>query len=107
MVDRDGSFALSNVVKLETGKKSIAVTQIFPNPVKDILNVQLQSEKKQTVAALIFDVMGKQLLTSSVLLNEGVNNTTIALSKLAGGTYILQYKDQQGNSLGTFKVVKN
>ncbi|MEO7522992.1 MAG: T9SS type A sorting domain-containing protein [Ferruginibacter sp.] len=107
MVDRDGSFAYSNVVKLETGKKTLAVTQLYPNPVKDILNVELQSEKRQVVSVILFDITGKQVQVSSTSLTEGLNNTTVELGKLAGGTYILQYKNNEGNNLGTFKVVKN
>ncbi|MFT3910960.1 MAG: T9SS type A sorting domain-containing protein [Ferruginibacter sp.] len=107
MVDRDGSFAYSNIVKLETGKKQLAITQLYPNPVKDVLNVQLQAGKKQTVTAIVFDITGKQLQVNAVSLNEGFNNTTVILDKLAAGTYILQYKNEEGSSLGTFRVVKN
>lgn len=107
MVDRDGSFAYSDVIKLVTGKKGMAVTQLFPNPAKDVLYVELQSDKKQVLTAIIFDVTGKQLQVNQVAVGEGINNTTLGLSKLAGGTYILQYKNQQGESLGTFKVVKD
>lgn len=107
MVDRDGNFSYSNIVKLETSKKPFAVTQLFPNPVKDLLNIQLQSSKAQTVNATFFDITGKQLLQQTVLLQEGFNNTSISLSKLAWGTYVLRFKDQRGADLGSFKVVKN
>lgn len=107
MVDRDGSFAFSNIVKLETGKKEMAVTQLYPNPVQDLLNVQLQSGKRQMVSLTIFDITGKQLQVSKISLNDGINNTTVAMTNLARGTYMLQYKNEEGSSLGTFKVVKN
>lgn len=107
MVDRDGSFAYSQIVKLETDKKQLAITQLYPNPVTDVLNVQLQSDKRQFVNVSIFDVTGKQMQLLSTSLNAGINNTTINLSRFATGTYILQYKNAQGNNLGTFKIVKN
>ncbi|MEO8770063.1 MAG: T9SS type A sorting domain-containing protein [Ferruginibacter sp.] len=107
IVDRDGSFAFSNIIKLETGKKQLAVTQLYPNPVQNQLNVQLQSDKRQTVAIAVFDITGKQIQQSSAILNEGINNTTVTMTNLSRGTYILQYKTEAGSSLGTFKVVKN
>ena len=107
MVDRDGTFAYSGIIKLETAKKSIAVTQLYPNPVKDILTVQLQSEKRQVVRVSVFDITGKQLSLGSVFLLAGVNNTNVALTKFAAGTYMLQYKNDRGDLVGIFKVVKD
>lgn len=107
MIDRDGSFAYSNIIKLETARKELAVTQLYPNPVKDILNVQLQSERKQVVSIAIFDITGEKIQAGSVSLEQGINNTTVALTNLAGGTYILQYKNEQGGQLGSFKIFKN
>ena len=107
IVDRDGSFAFSNIIKLETGKKQLAVTQLYPNPVQNLLNVQLQSDKRQTVGITVFDITGKQVQQSAVVLNEGINNTTVTMTNFARGTYILQYKNEEGSNLGTFKVVKN
>ena len=107
IVDNDGSFVYSNIVKLENARRAFTVTQLFPNPVKDVLTVQLQSEKQQRVTYTIYDITGKQVQASQGQLNQGLNSTSIPMSNLSGGTYILQYKDQQGGSLGTFKIVKD
>jgi dienelactone hydrolase len=107
IVDRDGSFEYSNIVKLETSRKQFTVTQLFPNPVKDVLTVQVQSEKQQMVNYVIYDITGKQLLVSQASLSAGINTTQVPMSKLSGGTYILQYRNTEGASLGTFKIVKD
>ncbi len=107
MVDRDGSFAYSNIVKLQTGKKELAVTQLFPNPVQDQLNIQLQSDKKQAASLSIIDITGKTLKVITVNLTAGINNTSINLSAYSSGTYMIKFSNAQGINLGTFRIVKN
>lgn len=107
MVDRDGSFAYSNIVKLQTGKKELAVTQLFPNPVDDKLNIQLQSDRKQAATLSIFDITGKTIKTITLNLTAGINNTSVSLSAYASGTYILKCSNAQGINLGAFRIVKN
>ncbi len=106
MVDRDGSFAYSDIIKLETIKKQIAVIQLYPNPANEFVNVDVQSDKKQKVNLAIYDMMGKQLTQNTISLNEGINNTIVDLKTLTGGVYILQYRTDKGITLGSFKVIK-
>jgi dienelactone hydrolase len=107
MIDLDGTFTYSEVVKLEATKKDFAVTQLYPNPVKDVLHVQLQAGKRQDIMIYLYDIAGKQIQSNAATLNEGINESSISFSKTGTGTYILQYKNAAGNVLGTFKVVKD
>jgi hypothetical protein len=80
---------------------------LYPNPVKDVLHVQLQAGKRQDIMIYLYDIAGKQIQSNAATLNEGINESSISFSKTGTGTYILQYKNAAGNVLGTFKVVKD
>jgi hypothetical protein len=107
IIDIDGSKSYSDIIKLVTSKKPLAVTKLYPNPVSDVLNLQLQSEKRQVVNAAVYDLSGKQLKLQVIELNNGFNEATIRLTDLAGGSYFIQLKSPDGSSAGTYKVVKN
>ncbi|MEO6489221.1 MAG: T9SS type A sorting domain-containing protein, partial [Ferruginibacter sp.] len=106
-IDLDGSISYSSIVKLTTSKRAIAVTSLYPNPVNDILHVQLQSDKRQTVQLSVIDITGKKLQLNSISLNMGVNDTNVQFGSFERGTYIIQYINEQGIKLGIFKIVKN
>ena len=106
MIDKDGSFSYSNIVRLETSRKSVAVTMLYPNPVKDQLSIQVQSDKSQSLSVSVTDMSGKLIISNTMNVSTGLNNRMLNLNQLAPGIYLLQYKNAEGISTGTFKVVK-
>ena len=69
------------------------VFSIYPNPAKNIVNIQLQNNLNVTLtSALIYDLTGKVVLTT--------DNVTqpIDVEKLATGTYIMSISDTTGKS---------
>ena len=107
IVDLDGNFAYSHIIKLLMPGKGFAVTQWFPNPVHDLFHLQLQSDKKQVVQFYVFDVTGRLLQSNAISVKEGVNDASISLVNLANGFYIIHARNDQGNDLGSFKIAKD
>jgi poly(3-hydroxybutyrate) depolymerase len=107
IIDADGSIGYSKTISIQMAKKDFSVTQLYPNPVKDLLYVQVQSGKFQAVQLFVFDMTGKQLLTKTINLKEGVNDTNIPFANFGSGLYIIKYVNAAGNSLGSFKIVKD
>ncbi len=73
---------LSNIIRIplgETGKNTVTV---FPNPVKDILQLQISSIADSRADIIIYDDTGKKISISSLLLQKGT--TAISLDNLAG-----------------------
>ena len=69
------------------------VFSIYPNPAKNVVNIQLQNNSNVTLkSALIYDLNGKVVLTTNDL------NQPINIEKLANGTYILSVSDTTGKS---------
>ncbi len=107
IADRDGNFAYSDVIKIGMPVKQLAITQLFPNPVLNLLHLQLQSAKKQVVQFSVFDVTGKLMQKDAVSLKEGRNEVAISFANLTNGFYIIHAKNELGIELGTFKIVKH
>ncbi|RZK12622.1 MAG: T9SS type A sorting domain-containing protein [Flavobacterium sp.] len=71
---------------------------VYPNPTKNILNIQSGSSEIKT--ATVYDITGRIVLTSKV------NNQTIDVHGLSTGTYILSLIDTEGNN-HIQKFIKN
>lgn len=106
-VDINGSISYSSILKFIAAQKTLTITRLFPNPVSNLLYIQLQSVKRQQAILQLFDVVGKQASMQKISLNTGVTEAVINMSFAPQGTYLLQCKDEKGNLLGTFKIVKN
>ncbi len=105
-IDLDGTISYSDILKFETAKKPINITQLYPNPVQDVLHIQVQSDKRQSVIAYVYDLSGKQVQSNSFTLNNGINNTAVSMMNVAPGTYFIQYKGEGSINYAVFKIVK-
>lgn len=85
--------------------------KIYPNPFRDILEINLMHTNSGKIKIEIFDIQGK-LVKETVYYHFGLGRTERwDFSKLAQGTYlvVIQQLNGIGNSVvkkGTFKVLK-
>jgi hypothetical protein len=83
---------------LSTEQFQINEFNLYPNPVNNgILNIS--SNSSETISVLIFDILGKQVITGKV------NNNRIIVSELKTGLYIV--KLSQNNTTTTKKLIIN
>ena len=76
------------------------VFSVYPNPAKNIVNIQLKDNLNVTLkSALVYDLTGKLVLTTTDV------SQPINVEKLATGTYILSISDTQNRSY-TQKFIK-
>jgi hypothetical protein len=94
MVDIDGRFTYSNVVKLNRSGDGQFDVKIFPNPANEVLNVSISFA--QELEMKIIGANG-QLLQQRKLAPQ--NNHSINVSSLRAGVYILQLKDKMGRTV--------
>ncbi len=75
--------------------------KLNPNPVKDNLNISYVNENSGNLVVTVYDITGRLLLTSSIGNQpKGLVSTSIDLSSLSHGTYVVKI----GNGVG--KIVK-
>ncbi len=78
--------------------------KISPNPVSDLISVNIQSEISGQVSIKLLDMTGKNVLSESMELNIGINTFDQNISHLPTGTYLLKLTD--GQKVKVEKVVK-
>ena len=85
-VDIDGLFAYSQVVAVHLNKKDMQLL-VFPNPAKDVLQVQTANGPAGNATLVITDAMGRQLYKKEIALQQGSNSMPVNISLFAAGVY--------------------
>lgn len=78
--------------------------QIYPNPVKDILNVKYNNSKNTSLVSELFDMQGKKLKPKSFI--TGQDDLKLDISNLSSGTYVLILKDEKNSVVRSQKIIK-
>ena len=88
MLDKDGQLTYSPIRMINnSGTFSI---NIYPNPAKDNLQIQIDSDRKTTLQLKVLSMDGKAILSNSVDAKEGSILRSINISALSKGTYFLK-----------------
>ncbi len=85
-VDMDGLFAYSQVVAVHLAEKDIQLL-VFPNPAKDVLQVQTANGPAGAATLFITDAMGRQLYKKEIALQQGSNSIPVNISLFGAGIY--------------------
>ncbi|OQP63188.1 hypothetical protein A3860_25190 [Niastella vici] len=96
MQDVDGNFKYSKILTIKFDGQLTANMQAYPNPVKDLLQVQLPDGLNGTVGLQIIDMQGRVVRRNNLGSDGNALNTTVDVSTLVQGIYIL--KAQAGNT---------
>ena len=84
MVDNDGKFTYSNIIRLTN--QTISQLAVYPNPVKDFITVQANDRNVIGTTAKIIDMSGKTIKTFLISNNFEI----VDMSGLSAGLYLLQ-----------------
>lgn len=103
LVESNNTYSYTNIVSVDyTIKESEPYFQIYPNPVKDNLNV-LFKQVINKATLVIYNLNGQKLTTFSVSdSNKAVHNLTYLLP----GVYILKAIDGQNKEVESEKFIK-
>lgn len=104
-VDKDGKTMYSGIVTIK-GDKSFGISALYPNPVRDQLNIAITSTVSEKASLVITDVTGKVVMQMNTALVSGDNNINLNVSSLSNGVYYL--KLMNGSSpANVMQFVKN
>ena len=70
----------------------------FPNPCSEVMQLQLQLKKAQTLEISIFNLYGKQVYNAIEKANTLVFEKSILLEHLPNGLYVIRFTDEQALS---------
>jgi len=88
MIDQDGKFSYSNILKINF-EKIITFLEIYPNPASSILNIKITSTKNENVIMKVVDASGKLIVKKEIPINNGITSTSLNIEKLFSGLYYL------------------
>lgn len=81
-----------------------ATMLLYPNPVADVLHLNIQVEKAGNYWLYLYDANGKQLQQEALPLLNASNTVTIPMNELPGGVYLVRLSD--GKRVKTQQIVK-
>ncbi len=89
LIDANGRFTYSKVVTATVGGASVFTVQAYPNPVGNVVNLNVNGAMAANATALVTDMTGRTV--RSVQFSN--NNTDIDMSGLTPGIYFIKYSD--------------
>jgi hypothetical protein len=94
-VDKDASYKLSEVVMISgAGQKTIE--QIYPNPVREQLNVVLNNDAKGSGRISVYDLTGRIVRQLAIEKSQEVYATAVNMKNLVPGLYLVEVKVGEG-----------
>lgn len=89
--DINGRETRSGIIIVRAGMPNrLAITVTAPNPVKNVVNVMINSSSRQNVTIDVYDAGGRVLKTTRSMVYDGSNTIALNLAGLKAGTYSLR-----------------
>jgi hypothetical protein len=106
IIPASSSPILNNIIIAPEKAQHIALSA-FPNPVNDVLNVQIRQNQHKSDQAILrlTHISGKILFELNTNLGKGEQVLTIPMSMYPAGLYILTV--DAGENLYTGKIIKS
>lgn len=70
---------------------------MFPNPVKNVLNVKVNSKTSQGITIAILQTDGKIITSKEAYLNIGYSEIPIETSSISNGLYLVKIYEHNGS----------
>jgi flagellar basal body rod protein FlgB len=104
---KNGRSGVSNIIALRKTGSIHLTARLFPNPVKDRLNISLTTAKAENADMYITDANGKVVVHQKEKLQAGTNTFSYAtLASLASGLYYLRLQAGIHTEVIKFNVIK-
>lgn len=106
-IDKNGKEFITNVVVLKNSPiKNLEIVSLYPNPVKEKLNLIINANTAETFTLNIVDITGKKIAQQMVQLKQGSNTVDVNASQFPIGTYLIKLVSESNVELDTKKFIK-
>ncbi len=82
---------------------NISKISLYPNPVSNIINIEVDSKISSEIEIEITQIDGRKILSQTSKLSKGINNSQIEVASFAKGMYLVNIKSE--GSIITKKIV--
>lgn len=101
--DKDGRFTYSPVRSINNlGSISI---QLSPNPVADVLKLNIAGNATQNLQVVVTDMLGKPVITKQLMAAPGTTVQQLNISQLSKGSYVVKVITRAGDAT-SYKFIK-
>lgn len=83
-------------------KLSLQLTELYPNPSKDEINLSFFSIKHEIARFQIITLDGQSVINRNIEIKEGIQTIPFDISQLASGTYFIQISGSDNTILQKF-----
>ena len=104
VVNNDGSPEYSNIILLKNDAKRLVY--VYPNPVKDILNISITVTVSARYNCYLYDVTGRVLISKVYDVAEGRQTLQMPFGRMAKGAYTIKVVDADGNTVTRQNIIK-
>lgn len=105
IVDLDGQYAYSRVSNVQVFCGNTGLTNVYPNPASDILNIAFPANGDDTYSIGIYDITGRLVYKNQYEFTNGFNKIKIPVDNLQNGYYSLLITNNVHTE--SFKFLKN
>lgn len=77
-------------------KLNTSDVQLVPNPATDRLNIQINTSEIGDATLIVYDVLGKTIFSSKLILNGNLASSIVDVSAWNSGTYFVEITSQNG-----------
>lgn len=95
----------NNVTDLSDLPPELGLIQVFPNPVRDRLNLHIDLKSNEDVKIVLFDVAGELVIEDEI--NGDKKYHVKDLGNLVSGTYFLKLSLLESEYVEKIKILKN
>ncbi|RLD62033.1 MAG: hypothetical protein DRJ05_01310 [Bacteroidetes bacterium] len=101
LLNCEGTVGIDNLTY-----NNIFVSDIFPNPVKDDISINIELDKPLTVTTEVFDITGRIILKQIFSLPAGKNRVNLKVNHLPKGVYVLSLNFPENDAIFLKKFIK-
>jgi len=104
-VDKDSKFEYSNTIKVTYRKKDLSLS-IYPNPVKDVLNIELNRNLRSKIRVTVTDITGRTYLSKEYNMTGQSNIIKLDVANWSRQQYIIKVMNENGETMAIEKFIK-
>ena len=89
-VDYNGGFDYSDIVAIDVSLANSVGIKVYPNPVKDLAQLELIMDDESTLSVSVTDLLGRTIINSTdVHVQRGLNQINLNTASIPSGTYLV------------------
>ena len=104
-VDKDSKYDFSNTIKVAYRKKDLSLS-IYPNPVKDVLNIELNRNVHSKIMVTVTDITGRTYLSKEYTMTGQSNTIKLDVANWSRQQYIVKVMNENGETMAIEKFIK-